>query len=103
MPPQPPPARSAARSSFRRFWRTLLRLNRGYGGANQAAHGALRFGTIVKLVGWVGLFAIVGLLLHKMREIQNQFDPVNQSLVQLQLDLVEAQQTVGKDTQASRD
>ena len=94
----PPPRRRRLPA----LWRSLLRLNRGYSSVDRAAHGALNFNTVVKLLGWVGLFGIVLVLLQKVREIEDRMDPVKTGLVRLQAEVDRAEVDMGSETTASK-
>lgn len=90
------------RQRLREFAASLGRLNRGYASVDRAAHGALRFNTAVKFLGWVGLCAIVLLLAQKVREIEERMDPVKNGLARLQVEVDRAEVAMGSETQASQ-
>ncbi|MHB1845381.1 MAG: hypothetical protein ACYCWW_11175 [Deltaproteobacteria bacterium] len=95
---KPRPARRPVRSA----WRALLRLNRGYNGVDRAASGALGFNTVVKVIGWVGLCAVVFILVQKVREIEAELDPVERGISQLGHQVDRAQVDMGSETRASQ-
>ncbi len=95
-------AKAPRRRPVRSVWRTLLRLNRGYGGVDKAAHGALGFNTVVKVIGWIGLCAVIFILVQKVKEIELQIDPVERGLSQLGHQVDSAQLSMGSETKASQ-
>ena len=79
----------------------MLLARRGYAELNQATHGAFAFNTAAKVLAWAGVCAIVLLLLHKVRQIQLELDPVGQGLEQLQRELQSARVQVEGDEKKS--
>ncbi|HUB06613.1 MAG TPA: hypothetical protein VMB50_06415 [Myxococcales bacterium] len=100
--PAQAPAGKPLKRHVRSFWRNVVRLNQGRSSINRASGGALWFQTGVKLVAYAGLCLIVFILIHKVKEIEAQLDPISHGLSQLQGQLQAAESDMGRDTQASQ-
>ncbi len=108
MAPEPPnvepkPTLAApVKRHVRSFWRGVVRINQGRSGLNRASGGALWFSSGAKIVAYAGLFLIVFILIHKVKEIEAQLDPIGSGLAQLNQELARAEHDVGRDAQASQ-